>query len=39
MEVNNKLTGNFEPMKSVSGAESLLIVRTMKQLLKTYISD
>ena len=39
MEVNNKLTGDFEPMKSVSGAESLLIVRTMKQLLRSYISD
>lgn len=39
MEVKNKLTGNFEPMKSVSGAESLLIVRTMKQLLRSYISD
>ena len=37
MPVNNVVTGEFEPMASVSGAEALLAIRTMKEILKKYL--
>ncbi|PCI27066.1 MAG: hypothetical protein COB67_09525 [SAR324 cluster bacterium] len=35
--VNNKVTGEFEPFSSVSGADALLSIRTLKGILKAYL--
>ena len=37
MSANNAVTGDFEPMASVSGADALLAIRTMKEILKKYL--
>ncbi len=37
MTVNNKVTGEFEPMAHVSGADALLTIRTLKEILKEYL--
>jgi hypothetical protein len=37
MSVNNKVTGEFEPMASVSGTEALLAIRTLKEILEGYL--
>ncbi len=37
MTVNNKVTGDFEPMASVSGSEALLAIRNLKEILKSYL--
>jgi len=37
MTVNNKVTGEFEPLSHVSGADALLTIRTMKEILKEYL--
>lgn len=37
MTVKDVATGEFEPMASVSGADALLTVRTMKEILKKYL--
>jgi len=37
MSINDKTTGAFEPMASVSGADALLTIRTMKEILKEYL--
>ena len=34
MPINNKVTGAFEPLSPVSGADALLTVRTLKEILK-----
>ena len=37
MQVNNKVTGEFEPAAAVSGADALLAIRNMKEILKKYL--
>ncbi len=37
MSVNNKVTGDFEPFGSVSGADALLTIRNLKEILKSYL--
>jgi tetratricopeptide (TPR) repeat protein len=37
MAVNNKVTGEFDPLAPVSGADALLTIRTMKEILKEYL--
>jgi len=37
MQVNNTVTGNFSPMAPVSGADALLAVRSLKEILKENI--
>ena len=37
MTADNKVTGEFNPMEPVSGADALLTIRTMKQILKEYL--
>ncbi len=37
MQVNNKVTGAFAPLETVSGADALLTIRTMKEILKAYL--
>lgn len=37
MTVNNKVTGEFGPLAPVSGADALLTIRTMKEILKEYL--
>ena len=37
MQSGSKVTGDFEPLGSVSGADSLLTVRNLKEILKAYL--
>ncbi|MCP4753202.1 MAG: hypothetical protein GY866_20115 [Proteobacteria bacterium] len=37
MQAKNKVTGDFEPFAPVSGADALLTIRSMKEILKTYL--
>ncbi|MBU3915461.1 hypothetical protein KKA14_07985, partial [bacterium] len=37
MEVKNKATGAFVPMETVSGADALLTIRSMKEILEAYL--
>jgi hypothetical protein len=37
MTVKNKVTGEFEPLSHVSGADALLTIRTLKEILKEYL--
>lgn len=37
MQVNNTVTGNFSPLAPVSGADALLAVRNLQEILKAYI--
>ncbi len=37
MEVKNKATGAFSPMETVRGADALLTIRSMKEILKAYL--
>ena len=37
MPIGNKMNGNFEPLAPVSGADALLTVRTLKEILKQYL--
>lgn len=37
MQVGNKINGNFKPLAPVSGADALLTVRTLKDILKQYL--
>ncbi len=36
MQVNNAVTGNFSPMAPVSGADALLAIRNLKEILNAY---
>ncbi len=37
MQVNNTVTGSFSPLAPVSGADALLAVRNLQEILKAYI--
>ncbi|MBU2512994.1 S-layer homology domain-containing protein [bacterium] len=37
MQVKNKVTNSFQPMESVSGAEALITIRTIKEILNSYL--
>ncbi len=37
MQVNNTVTGSFAPLAPVSGADALLAVRNLQEILKSYI--
>lgn len=37
MSVNNKVTGAFEPFGAVSGADALLTIRNLREILKSYL--
>ncbi len=37
MSVKNKVTGEFAPLDTVSGADALLTIRTLKEILKEYL--
>ena len=37
MSVRNQATGDFEPLGSVSGADALLTIRSLKGILKSYL--
>lgn len=37
LQVNNKVTSEFEPAGTVSGADALLVVRNIKEILKKYL--
>ncbi|MBU2644203.1 S-layer homology domain-containing protein [bacterium] len=37
MQVDNKVTGSFSPLAPVSGADALLTIRNLKEILKAYI--
>ncbi len=37
MQVKNKVSNSFQPMAPVSGSEALITIRTMKQILNSYL--
>ncbi|MBT7890198.1 MAG: hypothetical protein HN580_14345 [Deltaproteobacteria bacterium] len=37
MKVNNAVTGNFSPLAPVSGADALLAIRNLKEILNAYV--
>lgn len=37
LQVNNAVTGDFEPFAPISGADALLTIRKMKEILKKYL--